>query len=517
MKAAEQATEPPAVGAAVSPDLRRFRALAPPAGLLACLLPCLLACGNQEKEDDHLDLEAPSPLAEDLPATPELAAAAEPPIVGGSRLQAVLWKARNGVSWSRREFFDTATGNRCTAAYARDGRLRCMPHLSPRIRRLGFRDSKCEDPVLVASDLACQPIPRWAQVVTETTCPVSFTVYETSYALGLLTVFHKNADGSCNPVPEPVNDASVYAVGEEIPPETFAPMDETVAETEGRLALLAHGGPDGSRSAAWWFDRELGRECLTDRAEDGEQRCLPRPWATVSLAYSSAEDCFGDSVGAVHGLCAAQDLSGLLVVEPTFFDCPLRKRIFTAAEVLPQVFTWNGSFECVTTLGPPTFLKLGDEVPPEQFPPVEIGLLSGSGRLRGIGEKSGPAVNPTGRLWDSRFRVECAPARAADGRMRCLPLPSPARFLYGDPACTERLVEFEIGSCLAPYVIEERRTRCPITSGVFHVGAAKRRSQVYQRGLFGCQMALTFEEAEYHAIGAEIPATQFAALEESFE
>lgn len=163
------------------------------------------------------------PLAEELPAASF--AELELTSTGTGRLRPLAYQAPGGARLFLGRFEDTSRGEECTAAFAGDGRLRCLPANAAYRIAAAFSDAACLQPVRVAVLVApCPVAPERALVADESAaCPRQVRLYAAG-ARERRPLFYRATDGGCsawNP------QVSFVAIGDELPPAAFAALEAT--------------------------------------------------------------------------------------------------------------------------------------------------------------------------------------------------------------------------------------------------------------------------------------------------
>lgn len=144
---------------------------------------------------------------------------------------------------------------------------------------------------------------------------------------------------------------------------------------------------------------------------------------------------------------------------------------------------------------------------------ANIGWQSGT-RLRAMTVDSGDGARQFWGWWDSERNERCNFTAAADGELRCLPSARVAAAFWGDPGCaTTRLIAAQ--TCLPSgefptYAAQIDQTQCtPRTRILALVG--QWQSTVWQGVPNNCTQVAAQPETAYYEVGAEVPASSFAA------
>jgi len=126
---------------------------------------------------------------------------------------------------------------------------------------------------------------------------------------------------------------------------------------------------------------------------------------------------------------------------------------------------------------------------------------------------------------DSARGVDCSFQRAADGKLRCLPLSSGTIHTqwFADASCTKPLAYVSKG-CDAPTTAARTGAYCGGSGGsgttLYDVSGRFNGTTVYTKTTNGCSgspVASYAESYDFFSIGAEIDASEFVAAEESVE
>jgi len=136
------------------------------------------------------------------------------------------------------------------------------------------------------------------------------------------------------------------------------------------------------------------------------------------------------------------------------------------------------------------------------------------GRIQLIEDSAnGAASTEPYALWDSQLGIECKPATAADGMMRCLPtnLYGASPGYYTDAGCTQSVTAVGVlGPVCATYSLPYVADYNAGGPGprIFH--AMKVTGMTHQGGPSSCQAQPNVDM--YVETGAEVPASTFALV-----
>lgn len=194
-------------------------------------------------------------------------------IATGHRLNALSWVADDGAT-QRLGWYDTRLKTRCALARAADATVRCLP------RAVGSNPYLFSDPRCTVSAVASVPLPDVDAVYVESqdegTCE---TERSHVYSVGkqLTGPLFELANGSCVESTQQ-SDATFYASGSELDPQTFDEFDQTRLGT-GRLRLAAEQDAEGALElpppSRGITDTVLGTACAFGQTADGRGHCVP--------------------------------------------------------------------------------------------------------------------------------------------------------------------------------------------------------------------------------------------------
>jgi hypothetical protein len=226
-------------------------------------------------------------------------------------------------------------------------------------------------------------------------------------------------------------------------PPALPAGDAYPSPTSGaRLRAQYLQADDGARTFAGWFDSARAELCRFGLADDGELRCLPVRNGAVDRT------CIDPAVTYPSSICApryAADATGRAVYEldPT---------------ALPGTVTVGSC----NLGGPGQVTYRAKRVLPVEFVRARRARRSSDPGQRLLAfdlVADDGTVEPRG-WYDANLALDCAPAIAADGRRRCLPLADPCLRgdAYSDAACTQPVSNVAAG--------------CNVPSGVVFVRGA---------------------------------------------
>lgn len=145
-------------------------------------------------------------------------------------------------------------------------------------------------------------------------------------------------------------------------------------------------------------------------------------------------------------------------------------------------------------------------------------LVYRSVRLRGA---DGSEYVRSGTFFDTELGVECEPARAADGVIRCIPTGPRTVVLnfamanYADPACTVRVFPQPVGEGCEEtlYFLQRRTTQCTEEHTVYRAGDVAETVYYLDFVEGGCRPQAVNGSTMYRFLGEEVPPEEMVAFE----
>lgn len=192
--------------------------------------------------------------------------------------------------------------------------------------------------------------------------------------------------------------------------------------------------PRSARSAAAsstrLFDAKTGAECFELPLSDGQGHCVPAWSEYVDGTFADAE-CTVHAARA-FGMCATTPLFAQRWVGAD------TAKIYAIAGA-SQAAAYGGN-ACVAAHLDYEVFPVGAAVAPSRFATMSPASF-GDGRLRLPARRVSGAAAPVTLRWDVELHdtaldIACRPARAADGKLRCLPAERDVvALLAGDASC----------------------------------------------------------------------------------
>lgn len=259
------------------------------------------------------------------------------------------------------------------------------------------------------------------------------TAPEVHRALAPMTrrTFARDGSGGC----VSAGSASVQALGDLAPADTFVRAVEEIELRPGRIGVRVLVGSDGSRHTIGGYDLVRGEAARVGATPDGTRRWLPARPAFVG----AGEPLFADAscmvqVASKIGRTATCPLTAVIALEGL---CGTGKLFALGAE-LGSVYRLDAKNACVAgAAGSVLAYRLGAPIADASYEPV-VATDVGTSRVRrrGAGAIGGTPVTWTD-LIDGVTTEPCAVYPIADGSLRCLPAASAGVAFFADPACTE--------------------------------------------------------------------------------
>jgi hypothetical protein len=396
--------------------------------------------------------------------------------------------------------YDTLLQVPCTPTATPTG-FACLPEpdLLP-----GYGDAACTQPIAEVS--ACTPAAGYAY--DSNILPVAHVYQLGADVAAPAMKYVIGADGSCVVAGLP---GGAYKALTEVPLATFVPMTrELGAGTRVRAQTFV--APDGVRIPGDLFDTQANGPCAVS-AFDDMTVCTPY---SAGVAYFYTESTcshvvYNSNVAVDFGL---ELLTGGPICKST--DLNVRPVIGT---IQPSQIWVDipGSGMCVQSAPAQGWIiqDLGAPIPPA---PLTRDHVSGAGsRIQLIEDAAGAATSTEYSAYDSQLGVECDPATAADGAVRCLPH-SPSyinRATFSDSGCTQPLALAAYGPppCASPlppmFAAEYTGAACQARLHVYQPGA-KYTGPIYSGSPGSCSAYVPSQD-EY-TIGSEIDPTTFSAI-----
>lgn len=327
------------------------------------------------------------------------------------------------------------------------------------------------------------------------------------------------------------------------------------AHPGSRLATRVLRDDEGLAVFLGFYDTLLETECDIRDAIDGVTRCLP-PWIAPDPSLRDAT-CFGSLLQLPHPRCAAppyvdlRNSTGTLGVVPILG--PAEPREQRAGACVP----WSGApisgcaFAFGAVVPPGDFVALtvreetrgnGDAASSLSYADASDGawgflgagctsctgdtVIEGSGRLQHVrlrfADGTVASMFPT-HLHDRQLGIDCAPARAGDGELRCLPLLDgliPYAGVFLDAACSVQGAVRNPGGLFESYAVTLDESGCDDLVHVFPIEGTPLPTsmQSYRRDESGnCVPNAPDTTGDTALVGPEVMPASFAKLRVSVE
>lgn len=337
-----------------------------------------------------------------------------------------------------RDFFDVERAEAC--AFAEDGLWRIGPGPSYYCLPLGmarhdvgfgpYRDKSCTEPVALSPPSG----------------PATYAIVRPLDACASAPVVHR-AGAPTTTVPWVFDGVrcvrasfalTMQPLGEGVPLDAFVRAEERVEGRDSRIASLVAVTPDGARQTIGGFDHQRHEPVRIEVPRGGGAL----RWVPSRVAFEGAGEVrFSDttctsSVPTKITRDAACPLTAALVftdgcgttsyreLGPPIDRSALHEKIDDLGKCIAatgaNVFAFElGAPIATTTLADAFVFEVGGDLV----------------RRRGFAGPGGGVVY-WGEVTDARTNEACAPAMAADGALRCLPVASATIELFADEACT---------------------------------------------------------------------------------
>jgi hypothetical protein len=258
--------------------------------------------------------------------------------------------------------------------------------------------------------------------------------------------------GACQPF-SPPQGTVYYATGDQVPPSAFVDATETTEQGDG-LVERYRLASDGAREHVGWALGKLGVDCTFQVMKDGATRCVPiqdgngtelytdpscQESSLVQLPYYGGPypGCPGGAQPAVPKAWVRRDVTAG-TCEPASDVAEIGDKY--VGTIYQKYMSGPSATTCSLRPGSstPTVYRLGSPI-----------ALPGMTRVSGGPARLVPALvaqvdaqATTGvsrdlvRGWhDNERDADCTFATASDGKIRCLPVSSPATIFFGDASC----------------------------------------------------------------------------------
>jgi hypothetical protein len=292
--------------------------------------------------------------------------------------------------------------------------------------------------------------------------------------------------GACVPAEATAEDRfTLRRIGGVVPREAFVRASESVFDVSDRMGALVLRAEDGASLTVAGYDRARNESVHPFGLgyEPTQERWWPRQvaYSSVNGRYYADDACSQPLANKDSGdaLCPITTVMEYTVAD----ECGNYARDHYAAgpRVVPEVVhSRDADGRCVAEPGHGRlFVEMREQLAPEVFPDV-VTTEAGDGRVgaRLYATPEGqPILTSLTPFVDRERDSDCAPRRAADGSLRCLP---PARGVagFGDDGCNVPIVGYSDATACGAEVpvlvsattddaaLEEQRWH------VFEVGAA---------------------------------------------
>lgn len=277
-----------------------------------------------------------------------------------TRLAPVWYESDDGARrlWA---FQDAASRTPCELRRASDGSVRCLPRSDGFSWSSLFSDLTCTMPAGL-SPAACFPLTQVRRPLAGA-CPSRSAVHRAGARLEMATL--RGADCSASRFSLSGEPAAPFALGEEVPPSTFADGSHELSPGSGRLRTSGYRSALGVQREAVLHDTRWTTDCTAELAADGLPRCLPTNRARLG------ETVWADPACTVP--VAFRD--PFVLCEPTFAEqlddtaCPVRHRIFRV--VGPHqgdvYVSADGACTAGSSVDSQAYYDLSPEIPPTEF------------------------------------------------------------------------------------------------------------------------------------------------------
>jgi len=167
-------------------------------------------------------------------------------------------------------FYDSLTGEDCSAAFAGDGKMRCVPR-SRFETQVFYTDAACSDPVYL-KDATCDH--KYLELFDRSVaCMPQVQLFAPGAAYTGPT-FQAGPSGTC--VPNTTPNLTFARKGALVDPSTLAEVEPAQLPEPGRIARVGYKSADGAFMVSGYHDTQLDIDCNFGLLRDGKQHCYPR-------------------------------------------------------------------------------------------------------------------------------------------------------------------------------------------------------------------------------------------------
>ncbi len=410
------------------------------------LTPCFivllaLGCAPSNSDSDAGTPDAGDAGSDAAPPGPEWKA--------GSRLQPVLLKG--GTVQRFETFHDTVLDADCTFSLREDGKLHCVPVPLAQAQNvyaeLVYPDAACKGTPVTAGIRGCSVPTKFAMVTNESPLACgAFPVVELGAAEPAPSAGYVKSYGQCYQVS--TLGSTYYALTRTLAASDLVSATVSRTPVGSQLAVAYTDGEDGSRGPLQLENQSpYGGACQPRTVDTGSSiYCVPTRAAT--MGYTSGAGCSGPPAALY-----ADDCGGAPVIAASYNPNVAFAAI--GAKLSGPVSIYRQGQGCVSG-GPGDVYAVGASLPVTTFGGLATVTTDDTPLALREHHIQPNATTRIGipRFWDAVHKLNCAPALAGDGKVRCLPyvwlkIPdtkwdeasSPVfRPFYSDAACTTPII-----------------------------------------------------------------------------
>jgi hypothetical protein len=374
-----------------------------------------------------------------------------PIVESGSRLEALYYELdglRVFVGFrdiARNE--DCAFGAGLSNAPGPGGVSYCLPSNAGLI--VEYSDPACTQPIVEVPD---GMTPKEVVIAPDDTCAAFPTVRAIGAVVNVDTIYQRDSAGGCYEIFASGN--VVREVGDEIPIDDFVRAVETETPARERIGRVDLVADDGARLAVAGYDearRETvlpwtnGNRWLARGIAAGDALLAPGSLYADTHCRVGVAQVFRDEASCPFTIAA--EVSAGSCGQPHFNLHQI------GASVAPsQLFLWTSDGYCVNAgfsdddASSPVYYEMADVLSTDDLEELTVVTL-GRGRVIEdfYADHDGDRVLPAGTFHDTLLGVDCALARANDGRARCMP-PMWRSSGFADASCTELMTTASAGN-----------------------------------------------------------------------
>jgi hypothetical protein len=280
------------------------------------------------------------------------------------------------------------------------------------------------------------------------------------------TVYARVPGAGC--VAQLADATPAYELGVEIPLEELQLVTREEVAAKGQIAAMVLFAEGRALQFDGWRDVRGDFDCAPEPATDSVLRCLPFSGATPS-GFSDAACTSSAAVGI------ACPLPKFAISRMGADGCHPQFEIRTLGSPVQTFHDRGSDGAChveTLTAGLQAF-AVGEVVAPARFAEATPPSVTQAPDRLAVSAWVVDGVMGNAQVNDTTFGVNCSPARAADGVLRCIPQVPLAYQYFADAACSRVvLARLQGPSCTSGAMVRYLDNECPRRTHVVAVGPA---------------------------------------------